>query len=841
MYFKLGPSVKDDKFSWIISKHPQSEFERLLGNGDGRKVCGKFDADGHFYEGSVQNDVLVFLETARKLNMSNYVHTQLGAVCPHNLKGFATIFSSVMKGAVPGGGVITEDAFFKPLIFEGVIGPFPCYAGQVVRAFKAVGIDAEPIESDGTSRSFMFQIKTDAPVSATEFFQKVYIISYFLTVRYTLVKISDAQIEKFVDLSKGWLETSPLRNAIVNTLSRRDKGLIKKFELGLLEGDDETESAPKIEKIEEFLNRVGLHQKRHNYIIEKIDDSCKTLIDLGSSEGKLLSAISKCKPNVRILGIEANPYKVQVASVRVKSKNVKVINSNILFPMIRESHLLPDFLTAIEVIEHLEKNERRELLQLIKQVLVPRQFIITTPNFDFNKNYGMREGEYRHKDHRIEYTFDQLEAEVLDYMSSDYDITIGKLFPEGEDEPSFIVQGVHKDPDSRKADIRQFMRIQNMYAPLYLEDSGYTVAATELSNGYASLPFLLNNREIFYLAPTMSPVDYNRDFPDFLEHPSTCFSYYRDRGIKELVGEEKYMGSRGCLLAFKELSHARSFGFKLPIVVNSRSGFPFFDDLALKALIYEDLVSKMQSDFIILDCEVLPWLFKAKGLIEKEFLIPGECSYLSRKYGKYGSVKNCEDYLQVLSHYSSEQPLEIRPFHVLAEGNIKVKKTRNVFSDVKLGLMFDHVYHMERTAALAEGVFKPVNWHLVNLDVPNSCATSVELWERFCENGGEGFVYKPLKFLNYTSSGYPIQPALKVRGRKYLQIIYGIDYRDPDYFNKVCRRGTAMKRKQAVQEAELGMKLLKAFLNCSANAQAKFVAAFIGMESVSFSGVDATL
>ncbi len=43
------------------------------------------------------------------------------------------------------------------------------------------------------------------------------------------------------------------------------------------------------------------------------------------------------------------------------------------------------------------------------------------------------------------------------------------------------------------------------------------------------------------------------------------------------------------------------------------------------------------------------------------------------------------------------------------------------------------------------------------------------------EDGHEGIVIKPERFL-MKNRDKMIQPAIKVRGRKYLHIIYGMDY-----------------------------------------------------------------
>jgi protein phosphatase len=53
-----------------------------------------------------------------------------------------------------------------------------------------------------------------------------------------------------------------------------------------------------------------------------------------------------------------------------------------------------------------------------------------------------------------------------------------------------------------------------------------------------------------------------------------------------------------------------------------------------------------------------------------------------------------------------------------------------------------------------------------------------------------------------------IQPALKVRGRDYLRIIYGVDYDMPENLDRLRDRATKSKRARAIKEHALGVEAL---------------------------------
>lgn len=845
MFFKIGPVEKDDNFSWRIVKNPDTKFHKKLSNNEARSVYASFDEDKHFYKGYVANDKLAFLETARKLNMESYLHPQLDSICPHNLKGFDYVFRSVLRGNKGNGSPLTDEEFLKKDYFVCQLGPFPHdMNGFVFDVFESYDLNNEKI--DHKEISFMLQLSNSNPIPTTEFFQKVYLLSYFLTQRYSMTSVNNEQVLKFSELCKTWLNESKYRNRIINTLSKRNKSFIKSFEYNIIPGDEE-EKEEKIKNVEEKLNKEGLHQKRHDLILNAVKKSeANTVVDLGCSEGKLLEKLSKCKCK-NILGIDANNRKINKLK-RKLSKSIDLENSNILFPLFDRKYMNCDFLILCEVIEHFHKEDREKLLYTIINLFSPKEFILTTPNYDYNKNYGMEEGEYRHRDHKIEYNEDQIKTEVLSILEPYYDCELSTI---GEGS-TFVIHANKKENVEAKEKL--YKEVQDLYNSHYIDVCNYMITKKELSNGYSSFAFIKNHKNIFYLAPTMSPVDYNPQYPDLLEHPYTAFDYYKQRGIDLLIGQEKYMGSRGYILFFKDPEHAKLLGYDYPLIINSRGGFPFFNEEDKHHIdnIWKELDSMIEEDFLMLDCEIMPWIYKAGNLANYDFRIPGECAYLHRMYtgelcpeDQHGVTK-ANKFLNTLDNYTTNKPIEIRPFHMLAKGNIKITNNNRVFFNNTInGFSKNHLYHMEELSNLINfnksNYFHKCNYHVVHTDSDNEKYDSKILWDKFCEQGGEGFVYKPYNFINFTDNMYHIQPAVKVRGKDYLRMVYGIDYLDPDYFEKVSKRSIKRKRVLAVQEHVMSMRILQCFLNRNNNELYRSIAGFLGMENVNMKNIDATL
>jgi protein phosphatase len=230
-------------------------------------------------------------------------------------------------------------------------------------------------------------------------------------------------------------------------------------------------------------------------------------------------------------------------------------------------------------------------------------------------------------------------------------------------------------------------------------------------------------------------------------------------------------------------------------------------------------------------------------MIERLFLLPGETALLARRRpgsAWAGTADRAERFLDALSKFSAPGPLEVRPFHVLARANLSSRGTPT--RDLRLGF---HVSHHEQLAlieALSSGVVQPCSWHGVDLGSRGSTDRSVDLWMEHCANAGEGFVYKPAERGSLRGpDGYLRQPALKVRGRDYLRLIYGIDYLEASWFARLRARDTRRKRVLAVQEQELAERLLLAFLHQSEAARLSYLAAFLGVDGVRMPEVDRTL
>ena len=145
------------------------------------------------------------------------------------------------------------------------------------------------------------------------------------------------------------------------------------------------------------------------------------------------------------------------------------------------------------------------------------------------------------------------------------------------------------------------------------------------------------------------------------------------------------------------------------------------------------------------------------------------------------------------------EDIRIAPFHLLAaEGRTYFDRPRDW-----------HIGTLTQIAAESENL-TATGTRLVNTTDAESQKAGADWWRELTDAGGEGMVVKPLEWIVRGPKGL-VQPALKVRGREYLRIIYGPEYTEPINLNRLRSRGLGAKRSLALREFALGLEGLERF------------------------------
>ncbi|MCS6918739.1 MAG: polynucleotide kinase-phosphatase, partial [Fimbriimonadales bacterium] len=142
--------------------------------------------------------------------------------------------------------------------------------------------------------------------------------------------------------------------------------------------------------------------------------------------------------------------------------------------------------------------------------------------------------------------------------------------------------------------------------------------------------FAVDPRWIIYLPPTMAPVETANE-PDLLEHPDEAFAYYRHQGVSQVVCEQKHMGSRAVVVVCRDESvPRRRFGVPADSlgVIYTRTGRRFFDNADWENALLQHLRdaatqaglwNALNTDWLLLDAELMPWSAKAQELLRVQY------------------------------------------------------------------------------------------------------------------------------------------------------------------------------------------------------------------------------
>ncbi|MGW3725175.1 polynucleotide kinase-phosphatase [Streptomyces sp. NPDC000851] len=365
-------------------------------------------------------------------------------------------------------------------------------------------------------------------------------------------------------------------------------------------------------------------------------------------------------------------------------------------------------------------------------------------------------------------------------------------------------------------------------------------AALEVMSRFAVDPRLLP-----FLPPTMAPTATSH-VEGYLEHPAEAFAQYKDDGVARVVCEEKHMGSRAVALVCRDAEAARKrfgdggtsrssgaeSGGGPTGSLYTRTGRPFFDDEAvteeilgrLRTAVGEaGLWDELETDWLLLDAELMPWSLKASGLLRSQYAAVGAASgavfpgaltalegaaargvdvagLLSRQRERAADAAAfTEAYRRYCWTTDGLNGVRLAPFQILA---VQGRSLAGLPHDEQLALLDRLVEHD------GSGLLQTTRRLYVDTGDPESIQAGVDWWLEMTGRGGEGMVVKPLGALVRSDQGRLVQPGIKCRGREYLRIIYGPEYTRPENLARLRSRFLNHKRSLAIREYALGLEAL---------------------------------
>jgi len=354
-------------------------------------------------------------------------------------------------------------------------------------------------------------------------------------------------------------------------------------------------------------------------------------------------------------------------------------------------------------------------------------------------------------------------------------------------------------------------------------DYGYGRATVPAENAAAALEvmsrFALDPATLVWLPPTMAPCS-TSNVDGYLEHPASALADMRTAGVVKVVCEEKHMGSRAVVRVSRDGTGD---------AIWTRTGRPFFGPeldeplLARVRAAAAPLFDDLDTGWLLLDAELLPWSAKAGGLIRERYAgvgaagrhaLPAALAVLDQVAARGLDVAALRDRMELRSSeidgYSAAYRAYVKPtdglagvtlapFAVLAGAGVSYASK-------------DHGWHLaqaDRLVAADPTLFTATRRLVLDLNDPAADAVATEWWLALTAAGGEGMVVKPYAGLTVTDGkGRLVQPGVKCRGREYLRIIYGPEYTRPEQLDRLRQRNLGRKRNLALREHGLGLAAL---------------------------------
>jgi protein phosphatase len=243
------------------------------------------------------------------------------------------------------------------------------------------------------------------------------------------------------------------------------------------------------------------------------------------------------------------------------------------------------------------------------------------------------------------------------------------------------------------------------------------------------------------------------------------------------------------------------------------------------------LWDELDTDWLLLDTELLPWSAKAEALLRDQYSAVGAAAraalpaavdvleqvaarglnggpapseapvteLLARTRSRAANALAYTDaYRRYVWPTDGLTGVQLAPFQLLA-------------SEGRTWAEHDHLWHLgvaDRLVDADPDLVRPTRRLLVDTDDAASLTAGTTWWEDMTAAGGEGMVVKPLANLVKGRRGWA-QPGIKVRGREYLRIIYGPDYTEPHNLDRLRDRQVGHKRSMAAREYALGIESLE--------------------------------
>lgn len=311
---------------------------------------------------------------------------------------------------------------------DATISCLPCRDGEqfLRRLFEplgyAVDVEHHPLDTNfpewGEGPYFRVQLKHT--IRLQELLRHLYVLVPVLDDK-KHYWVGEDEIDKLLRHGEGWLAAHPDIDQITTRYLKHRHHLAREAIERLVTNEaldvDQTDEDHYQEEAD-LERKINLNEDRMLKVLGVLKDhDVRRVIDLGCGEGKFLKHLLSDIRFTEIVGMDVSPRSLSIASKKLdldrmqerQRARIKLIQGSLIYKDERLNGF--DAAALIEVIEHLDLSRMASLERVVFEFAKPGIVVVTTPNREYNLKFpSLPAGQFRHKDHRFEWTRAEFES-----------------------------------------------------------------------------------------------------------------------------------------------------------------------------------------------------------------------------------------------------------------------------------------------------------------------------------------------------------------------------------------------------------------------------------------------
>lgn len=343
---------------------------------------------------------------------------------PYVASSFLSVaISDVFGTAMTGRSKERPDLAESELPLVANLAVVPCKGGEpfLRRLFEPLGyqvaVTHHPLDerSSNSVASRYFTVKISGAKRLSELLAHLYVLIPVLDDQ-KHYWVGDDEVAKLFRHGEGWLGAHPERDTIARRYLRHYRSLVDDAIERLTSVDEalpaDADDEPEVKEEAQFERPLSLNDQRLATVLAVLKGSgASRVIDLGCGEGRLLKLLLAERQFTEIVGMDVSYRTLETATDRLhldrmsamQRERIQLLHGSLMY---RDARLTGyDAAAVVEVIEHLDAPRLAAFERVLFEFARPGLVVITTPNSEYNVKWeSLPAGEFRHRDHRFEWT-----------------------------------------------------------------------------------------------------------------------------------------------------------------------------------------------------------------------------------------------------------------------------------------------------------------------------------------------------------------------------------------------------------------------------------------------------